>query len=94
MIGSARMRSRSLLTLSLLMLALGNNLNAATAQVQVANAGFNFSPSSVSIQAGDTVEWIWKGSKDLADHANGERADTSTRVHVEDLPKRLDIDPV
>jgi len=61
MIGSARLRSRSLLTLSL-MLALGINLNAATVQVQVANAGFNFSPSSVSIQAGDTVEWVWKGS--------------------------------
>jgi glucose/arabinose dehydrogenase/plastocyanin len=36
-------------------------LRAATVQVQVApNGSFTFSPSSVSIQAGDTMQWIWK----------------------------------
>src|SRR5260370_1385369 len=38
-------------------------MNAATVQVLVGNNGtLSFSPSSVSIQAGDTVEWIWKAS--------------------------------
>jgi plastocyanin len=45
-----------------LLLAERLSVSAATVQVLVANGGLNFSPSSVSIQAGDTVEWIWKGN--------------------------------
>jgi glucose/arabinose dehydrogenase len=40
-----------------------SNADAATLQVQVApNGSLTFSPASVSIQPGDTVEWIWKSS--------------------------------
>src|SRR5438105_3259004 len=47
----------------LLLLAFQLSGSAATVQVLVANGGsLSFSPSSVSIQAGDTVQWIWKGS--------------------------------
>jgi glucose/arabinose dehydrogenase len=60
---SARQRNLSLLIPSLLILALHASLNAATIQVQVApNGALSFSASSVSIQPGDTVEWIWKSS--------------------------------
>jgi plastocyanin/glucose/arabinose dehydrogenase len=52
-------RNRLLLILPLLVLV-SINLSAATVQVLVGDTGFNFSPSSVSIQAGDTVEWVWK----------------------------------
>ncbi len=41
----------------------GLKANAATVQVLVGNGGgFSFSPASVSIQAGDTVQWIWKAN--------------------------------
>src|SRR3982074_3731231 len=59
---SCQYRNLTVLALSILLLVSHANLHAATVQVLVANGGLNFSPSSVSIQAGDTVEWIWKGS--------------------------------
>lgn len=37
-------------------------LGAATVQVTVGDGGTKFSPQSVSIQVGDTVEWDWKSS--------------------------------
>ncbi len=33
--------------------------HAATVQVQVGAGGLKFTPQNVTIQAGDTVEWIW-----------------------------------
>jgi plastocyanin len=36
--------------------------NAATVTVMVGNGGFFFSPSSVTIQPGDTVQWSWSSS--------------------------------
>jgi plastocyanin/glucose/arabinose dehydrogenase len=49
--------------LSFAIIAASGNLPAATVQVLVANnGGLNFSPSTISINAGDTVEWIWKAS--------------------------------
>jgi plastocyanin/glucose/arabinose dehydrogenase len=50
--------------LGLLLLPIGAliNLQAATVQVLVGNGGSNFSPSSVSIQTGDTVEWVWNSN--------------------------------
>lgn len=55
-------RNCSLAVLGALVLGLQPDLNAATVQVQVApNGSLTFSPASVSIQPGDTVEWIWQG---------------------------------
>src|ERR1700681_914422 len=36
--------------------------SAATVTVMVGNGGFFFSPSSVTIQPGDTVQWTWSSS--------------------------------
>jgi plastocyanin len=60
--GSSPRRNCFGIALSLLLLASFAKVNAATVQVLVGNAGNNFSPASVSIQAGDTVEWSWVGS--------------------------------
>lgn|GEM_PF-4960862 len=35
---------------------------AATVQVQVAANGLTFTPQNVTINVGDTVEWVWVGS--------------------------------
>jgi 6-phosphogluconolactonase len=37
----------------------GQRACAATVQVQVGQGGLKFSPKNVSVQAGDTVEWVW-----------------------------------
>src|SRR5207253_9962751 len=43
------------------------SVSAATIQVLVGDGGsLSFSPSSVSIQAGDTVQWIWKSGSHSA----------------------------
>src|ERR1700720_1863179 len=55
-------RQREIMVVVLFVISSVANLRAATVQVQVANGGFNFSPSSVSLQAGGTARWIWKGS--------------------------------
>ncbi len=36
--------------------------NAATFMVSVGNGGFRFTPSSVTIHVGDTVQWTWAAS--------------------------------
>lgn len=33
--------------------------NAATVQVQVGAGGLKFTPQNVTIQVGDTIEWVW-----------------------------------
>ncbi len=38
------------------------NSKAATVQVQVGAGGLKFTPRTVTIQAGDTVQWIWAAS--------------------------------
>ncbi len=46
---------------AILMVSASGIVGAATVTVQVAPQGDNsFSPSSVSIQPGDTVQWVWK----------------------------------
>ena len=35
---------------------------AATVQVQVGSGGFKFVPQDVTINVGDTVEWVWVGA--------------------------------
>ena len=43
-----------------LLLVLGPSLASATTfTVMVGNGGFNFTPASVTIQPGDTVQWTW-----------------------------------
>jgi plastocyanin len=51
-----------MLTSILSMLVLVGSATATTFNVDVAPGGLFFSPSSVTIQAGDTVKWTWKGS--------------------------------
>jgi plastocyanin len=56
------MRNRSTWALSIA--AAAALLSTSTARAQgtthvVTQAGFNFSPSSLTISAGDTVEWVW-----------------------------------
>src|SRR5436190_22439982 len=36
--------------------------SATTFHVMVGNGGFNFTPSSVTIRPGDTVQWTWSAS--------------------------------
>jgi plastocyanin len=50
------------LTPILTILVLAGSAAAATINVDVAPGGLFFSPSSVTIQPGDTVKWTWKGS--------------------------------
>ena len=61
----ARFLKRSLARLcltTLLLAASGAAAMAATVTVEVgASGGFSFSPSSVTIQPGDTVQWVWIG---------------------------------
>jgi len=38
------------------------NAKATTFQVQVAASGLTFTPQNVTINVGDTVEWVWVGS--------------------------------
>src|SRR5437764_5051024 len=46
---------------AILMVSASVTMGAATVAVQVAPSGdTSFSPSSVSIQPGDTVQWVWK----------------------------------
>ena len=46
---------------AILMVSASGTMGAATVAVQVAPSGdTSFSPSSVSIQPGDTVQWVWK----------------------------------
>jgi glucose/arabinose dehydrogenase len=59
---SYRRRNLIVLVIPILLLVSRANLPAATVQVLVGNGGTIFSPSSVSVQAGDTAEWIWKSS--------------------------------
>ena len=48
-------------TWAILMVSASGTMGAATVAVQVAPSGdTSFSPSSVSIQPGDTVQWVWK----------------------------------
>jgi plastocyanin len=48
--------------LVILLLATSGTATAATVTVQVGNDGFTFTPSTVTIQRGDTVQWIWAGT--------------------------------
>jgi plastocyanin len=50
--------------LLLLLLAVAERARAATVQVTVGSAGNSrtFSPASVTINTGDTVEWVWAGT--------------------------------
>ena len=61
---STRRRARwaAILTSIPSILVLVGSATAATFNVDVAPGGLFFSPSSVTIQAGDTVMWTWKGS--------------------------------
>ena len=57
----------------LLLLASLANVGAAIVQVSVGDGGFNFSPQSVSIQVGDTVQWNWigNGHSTTSEHSGG-----------------------
>src|SRR4029077_9229220 len=60
---SATTLQRNLILPLLCLFLMASRIDAATVQVQVApNGSLIFSPASVSIQPGDTVEWIWKSS--------------------------------
>ena len=48
-----------MLSIFLLMLSSLASVSAATVHVLVGSGGNNFSPASVSIQVGDTVQWDW-----------------------------------
>lgn len=52
------MRLRTMASLAvLLLLSLAVSAGAATVQVQ--QAGLTFSPDDITIDVGDTVEWVW-----------------------------------
>ena len=52
---------RGAVACAILMFSASGMLSAATVMVQVAPGGdTSFSPSSVSISPGDTVQWVWK----------------------------------
>src|SRR5712691_754027 len=52
---------RNLAVIFLLLLSLAG-LRAATVEVLVGEGGLKFTPASVTIQVGDTVQWTWKAS--------------------------------
>jgi len=55
-------RLARLCLITLLLVTSGAAATAATVTVEVgASGGFSFSPSSVTIQPGDTVQWVWIG---------------------------------
>lgn len=59
------MKSKSILVLSILFFGLFlvfyHQASAATSQVNVGQGGTNFSPSTLTITRGDTVNWVWVG---------------------------------
>ena len=68
----ARDPSRKFLVswLVILLLATSGTATAATVTVQVAPTGFSFEPANVTIQPGDTVQWVWGGTHDPLDHGH------------------------
>jgi len=55
-------RRRAAYVVALLLLFAAGRATAATHMVDVAPGGLFFLPDSLTIQAGDTVVWTWKGS--------------------------------
>ena len=46
-----------------------------TNEVKVGSGGFNFSPATISINAGETVHWVWSGSNHTVTSGTAPTAD-------------------